>query len=116
MDIQQATKQITGNQPLLLTDPQRVWLVKSGSLAVFSTRIQQGLAEGDRRYLFNVNQGEVIFGVAPIQLSAPASDKNSVKNVPTNVLSEDASGLIAVALEPTELLPISISYNDHLIS
>ncbi|MBD1871006.1 NHLP bacteriocin export ABC transporter permease/ATPase subunit [Cyanobacteria bacterium FACHB-471] len=79
--------QITGNQPLLLNDPQTVWLVQSGSLALFAVPIKNGEAEGDRHYLFNIYPGEALFGIA----SRP--DCNSL-------------GIIAVPLEPTELLPI----------
>jgi ATP-binding cassette subfamily C protein len=80
-------RQITGNQPLLLNDPQTVWLVQSGSLALFAVPIKNGEAEGNRRYLFNVYPGEAIFGIASLP------ECNSL-------------GIIAVPLEPTELLPI----------
>ncbi|HEY9664575.1 MAG TPA: ABC transporter transmembrane domain-containing protein, partial [Allocoleopsis sp.] len=97
-------------QPFLLTDPRGSWLVKSGSLAVFSTRIQQGLPEGDRRHLFNVHQDEVVFGIAPIHFP----DSNSNQNFSSNDPKLSTLGLVAVALEPTEVAPISIFCNQHL--
>ncbi|HEY9619166.1 MAG TPA: NHLP bacteriocin export ABC transporter permease/ATPase subunit [Crinalium sp.] len=76
--------QIRGNQPLLLNNSHVMWVVQSGALAVFAIRVQNGVVEGDRRYLFTVYPGEALFGV----------DRD---------LSEQA-GLIAVALEPAEVL------------
>jgi NHLM bacteriocin system ABC transporter ATP-binding protein len=81
-------RQIKGNQPLLLNDPQTVWLVQSGSLALFAVPIKNGEAEGDRHYLFNIYPGEALFGIAV------RPDCNSL-------------GMIAVPLESTELLPIA---------
>ncbi|NJO63095.1 MAG: hypothetical protein HC836_34220 [Richelia sp. RM2_1_2] len=78
--------QIKGHQPLLLNDPQTVWLVQSGSLALFAVPVKNGEVEGDRHYLFNAYPGEALFGIAP-HLDCKL-------------------GIIAVPLEPTELLPI----------
>jgi ATP-binding cassette subfamily C protein len=81
------TKQIKGNEPLLLNDPLTIWIVQSGSLAVFAIRIKDGVAEGERHHLFNADPGEALFGIAP------SSDNEQL-------------GVIAVSLEPTELLPV----------
>lgn len=83
-------RQIKGNQPLLLNDPQRVWLVQSGSLALFAVPVQNGIVEGDRYYLFNVEPGEALFG------TEPQDDEHQ------------HLALVAVPLEPTEVLPIVI--------
>ncbi|NJO39781.1 MAG: NHLP bacteriocin export ABC transporter permease/ATPase subunit [Cyanobacteria bacterium CRU_2_1] len=86
-------KLIKGNQPLLLNDLKVVWLLQSGSLALFATRIRNGEAEGDRRHLFNVFPGEALFGIAP------DSD-------------DDCLSVIAVALEPAEVVPLEFSCNE----
>ena len=75
-------QQVKGNQPLLLNNPQQVWFVKSGLLAIFATKIVNSEATGSRRYLFSVSAGEVVFGT---QLF-------------------DEWGLLAVAIQQTELL------------
>lgn len=85
--IDTSLRQIKGNQPLLLNDSQTVWLVQSGSLALFAVPIKNGEAEGDRHYLFNVYPGEALFGIA----SRPECHSLAI---------------IAVPLEPTELLPL----------
>ncbi|HIK07983.1 MAG TPA: NHLP bacteriocin export ABC transporter permease/ATPase subunit [Trichormus sp. M33_DOE_039] len=54
---------LTGNQSLILDDPQTVWQIESGAIALFAIPIHQGI-EGIRRYLFTVNTGEALFGIA----------------------------------------------------
>ncbi|PSB09396.1 NHLP bacteriocin export ABC transporter permease/ATPase subunit [filamentous cyanobacterium CCP2] len=87
MDIMQLTEtswhQISGNEPLLLNDPRQVWLVQSGSLALFTVLVKQGVIAGDRRHLFNVYSGEALFGMKLDQ--------------------DEQLGIIAVPLEPTKL-------------
>jgi NHLM bacteriocin system ABC transporter ATP-binding protein len=55
---------INGNQPFLLDDPQTVWLVQSGSVALFAVKVNQGVIEGIRRYLFSCDSGAALFGTA----------------------------------------------------
>ena len=55
---------IKGNQPLLLDDPQKVWLIESGSIALFAVKIKNGVPDGPRRYLFSLETGEVLFCIA----------------------------------------------------
>lgn len=76
---------LKGNDPLLLKDPQTVWLVESGALALFT--ISTGSLKGRRRYLFSVKAGEAVF---------PSLSPNYQ--------------LLAVALESTELVQLSQSY------
>ena len=81
--------QINGNSPLLLNDPHTAWAIKSGSVAIFVTRICQGIPEGERRYLFNVEAGNVLFGHALANEADPL-------------------GLLAVPMELTELTPFRL--------
>ena len=79
-------QQVKGNQPLLLNNPQQVWFVKSGLLAIFATKVVNSEVTGSRHYLFSVSEGEAVFGT---QLF-------------------DGWGLLAVAIQQTELLPLPI--------
>ncbi|MCF4967001.1 NHLP bacteriocin export ABC transporter permease/ATPase subunit [Nostoc sp. CMAA1605] len=54
---------LTSNQSLLLDDPHTVWQMKSGAIALFAIPIHEGI-DGIRRYLFTVNPGEALFGIA----------------------------------------------------
>ncbi|WP_427159576.1 NHLP bacteriocin export ABC transporter permease/ATPase subunit [Aliinostoc sp. HNIBRCY26] len=54
---------LTSNQSLLLDDPHTVWQMKSGAIALFAIPIHEGI-DGVRRYLFAVNPGEALFGIA----------------------------------------------------
>ncbi len=80
-------KVVKGNAPLVLNDPDRVWEVYTGTLAIFFRKIQENEPKNIQRYLFTVEVGEVLFGI------------------------DYLSGweLIAVALAETELLDLSIA-------
>jgi len=98
---------LKANEPLLLDDQELVWIVRSGSLALFTKKVK-GMLEGDqlrvkcplgdrpsdhstlpnRHYLFSVGTGEALFGAVDHQKSL---------------------GLAAVAIEATELSQISIT-------
>ena len=84
------TTQLKGNTPLWLKDPNTVWIVESGSVAVFAIRIVEGEPDGVRRHLFNTYPGEALFSTAPSN-------------------NADQFGMIVFPLEPTELslLPIA---------
>jgi hypothetical protein len=75
---------VRGNLPLLLNQPNLMWTVRSGSIALFAVKIIHGIPEGERRYLFEVKTGEAIFSVM-------VNDQ------------EDALGILGVAIEPAEL-------------
>ncbi|NMG11620.1 NHLP bacteriocin export ABC transporter permease/ATPase subunit [Brasilonema sp. UFV-L1] len=77
-----------GNEPLLLNDPQTVWVVQSGSMSLFAIAVNNGNPEGKRRYLFSVKSAEAMFSTAP----EPQSKQLQI---------------LAVSLEETELLRMS---------
>ncbi len=83
---------ITANQPLLLTDPARCWLVKSGRIAVFAVPMAMGQPTGERRFLFMVSAGESLFN--------------------TDICPITHLGLMAVAVEPAEIAPRCLSETD----
>lgn len=87
LNLVEEVRRIKGNEPLLLDDPQQVWVVQSGKLALFATKIEAGQAKGGRRYLFSVAAGEAMFGAALWK----------------------EWGIVAVAIETTELLPLSLT-------
>ncbi|MEO1403072.1 MAG: NHLP bacteriocin export ABC transporter permease/ATPase subunit [Cyanobacteria bacterium J06635_1] len=75
---------LAGNETLWLDQPDQIWQVQSGSVGIFCVAWDQGEPTGARRYLFTVVAGEVLFGVVP-----------------------DVYGWVAIAFEPTELVPIT---------
>jgi len=54
---------VSGNDPLPLDDPDTVWLIQSGSMAVFAVTLVDGVPKGARRYLFSLTVDEVLFGI-----------------------------------------------------
>ena len=81
LNIESKLRSIKGNEPLLLNDPDTVWMVNSGTLALFATSVEDGEPKGNRRYLFSVSAGEAMFGAALFE----------------------QWGILAVAIEETEL-------------
>jgi NHLM bacteriocin system ABC transporter ATP-binding protein len=55
---------INGNEPILLNDPAQVWVIQSGSMALFAVSVKNGVIEGTRHYLCSISQGEALFGTA----------------------------------------------------
>ena len=79
---------VRGNLPLLLSDPALVWTVESGAVALFAVQVLDGVAEGERRYLFDVNPGEALFSAVCGQ-----PDQQSDRQL----------SILAVAVEPAQL-------------
>lgn len=63
-DLQGQLCSLKGNEPILLDDPQ-IWVVQSGSVALFAVTVKNGIIEGTRRYLFSSDPKEALFGTAP---------------------------------------------------
>ncbi|WP_375471609.1 NHLP family bacteriocin export ABC transporter peptidase/permease/ATPase subunit [uncultured Nostoc sp.] len=76
------------NESLLLDDPETIWLVKSGYLALFAIAVNDGIPEGTRRYLFSSTAGQAMFAIAPS-------------------LGGKQQEVLAVSLEETEILKVS---------
>ncbi|BAY23400.1 cyclic nucleotide-regulated ABC bacteriocin/lantibiotic exporter [Calothrix sp. NIES-2100] len=87
MTIAQQGRIVKGNEPLLLDDPETIWVVKSGSLVLHSILVENKELKGNRRFLFNIGAGEALFGSS----LAPSASPNALR------------GILAVALEETEL-------------
>lgn len=88
------------NGTLVLDDPQTLWVVQSGKLALFATTINDGAVAGHRRYLFSVNTGEALFGTVPL------SDR---------ILSKQWVFQV-VAVEPTKLIQLPIGELEQRIA
>ncbi len=54
--------QVKGNEPILLNDPNSIWVIQSGTMALFAITIKAGVVEGTRRYLCSISRGESLFG------------------------------------------------------
>lgn len=79
---------LAGNNSLTLTDPGGVWVVVSGSMALFAAQCEAGGLTGSRRHLFTVSSGDALFGVA--------------------IGGEASRILLAVSLQETDLLKIRL--------
>ncbi|HEY9600520.1 MAG TPA: NHLP bacteriocin export ABC transporter permease/ATPase subunit [Allocoleopsis sp.] len=89
---------IKGNEPVLLDDPESVWILQSGSMAVFAVTVENGVPEGARQYLFSTEPGDALFGTA---LSSSSGTSH---------------GIMAVAIEETQLLKVSLQALGTLVT
>lgn len=88
---------IKGNEPILINDPQTLWLLRTGAIAIFTVTVQNKVITGNRRYLFTCEPDEVIFGTIPS-------------------LGKTDTQLLAVPIGETKLLKIDRAYFNHLVA
>src|SRR5262245_12237050 len=87
---------IDGRSAFLLEDPLVSWRIESGRLAVFKATAQNGVPVGARRFLFNCQRGESLFGQTEHQ-----------GNGQTNGHASDV--LIAVGLEDSLIQAVPLT-------
>jgi len=86
------------NQTWLLDDPQTVWIIESGAIALFAVTLKQNHRLTSRRYLFTAKSTEAVFGVRV--------DLDRTEGA-TAGASEPQRCLLAVAVEETVLRQVS---------
>ncbi|WP_016953681.1 NHLP bacteriocin export ABC transporter permease/ATPase subunit [Anabaena sp. PCC 7108] len=85
---------VKGNIPILLNQPDQVSIVQSGAMAVFAVIAINEIIQGERRFLFDVNPGDALFGMA-------------------SESKEPTYQLIAVPYEETHLIAIELETDDQ---
>ncbi len=58
------TRDVLPCRTCLLNDPTQAWLVQAGRADVFSVRVEDGVPVGNRKHLFRVAAGQLLFGIA----------------------------------------------------
>lgn len=86
------------HNPFLLTDSDMIWLVLKGCVDVHAVPLRDGAPVGTGRHLFRIEEGGLVFGMAPIT-ATPDSDLPPGAEI----------GLRAVAIMGTELYRASRS-------
>lgn len=87
---------IQGNTPLLLNTPKIAWLVKSGAMAVFAVTTIDGISQGARRYLFDINPGDALFSLA---------SSHEGKSYELVAAAYEETQLVKLELKEDEILP-----------
>jgi len=54
---------VEGNKPLLMTDPECLWMVDHGKVTVFTVFVADGEAVGARDFLFEAGPGDLLMGI-----------------------------------------------------
>jgi NHLM bacteriocin system ABC transporter ATP-binding protein len=81
--------QLQGNESLWLDDPETIWQIESGSLAVFAIPGSPDQPNDSRRHLFTVHPGQALFGLF--------SSDTAAATIP----------LVAIPLGTVELISVS---------
>ncbi|KJS11499.1 MAG: bacteriocin ABC transporter ATP-binding protein [Peptococcaceae bacterium BRH_c8a] len=79
---------VEGNKPLLMTDPEHLWMVDHGKVTVFTVFVANGEAVGSREFLFEAGPGDILLGIRPEG-------------------DDQALGLMATGLSGTSLLQLT---------
>ncbi len=79
---------VTGNESINFGQPEIIWYIESGAIALFAVPHQAGI-DGSRRYLFTVKPGAALFAI----------DKNINSQV-------NGYKILAISMEETVLLAI----------
>lgn len=80
---------VEGNNPLLLDDPEVVWMVDRGKVNVFLTSVDNGVAWSARSFLFDARDGDILFAISPQHV-------------------EPNKGLLVSGFSGTQLLRVSV--------
>lgn len=56
---------VEGNKPLLLADPECIWMIDQGKVAVFTVFLTNGEAVGARDFLFEAEPRDILLGINP---------------------------------------------------
>src|SRR5688572_877412 len=86
----ESLREMAGNRPLPLDDPECAWLVCAGSVDVFAVASLPDQAAGARAHLFRAGEGRLLFGVGP----------GDGPNLPN---------LLAVGLPGSQVAPVSLA-------
>ncbi|WP_114296576.1 NHLP bacteriocin export ABC transporter permease/ATPase subunit [Anaerobacterium chartisolvens] len=87
---------IDGSKPKLLDDPGYVWIVEQGRISIFLTALTKDNTAGAKNFLFEANEGELLFGIA----SEGFPDKKGF-------LASGPAGCSLIRLEVSRLIKLS---------
>ena len=87
------THSIRGHHPFVLDEAGSMWVVRTGSAAVFAARIEDGAPVGERRFIGRIGSGESLMGVrasdSSIRLMALAIEDLTLAEHPLEGLHAD---------------------------
>ncbi|MBW2557690.1 MAG: NHLP bacteriocin export ABC transporter permease/ATPase subunit [Deltaproteobacteria bacterium] len=91
-------RKVSGNKPLLLDDEERIFVVHSGNVDVFSVQMDKGELKGPRVHVFRAHEGEALFGMRADRkeydavLLAVGGPDTSLMEYARSALIEDVEG------------------------
>ena len=106
-----ASRVMNSNTSLLLNDPNLIWQVRSGSIALFIIQIVNGIPSGRRKHLFTVKAGEMMFpseAVLDYQILAVCLEETVLNPITTAVFCRE------MAKSPLKAIAKIESWVSHL--
>ncbi|MDZ8139794.1 MAG: NHLP bacteriocin export ABC transporter permease/ATPase subunit [Nostoc sp. DedQUE04] len=94
---------VKGNNPLKLARSDTAWLILSGTMALFAVGTANGIEQGARRYLFDINPADVIFGI-PVNLEGNSYSLIAIGYEETHLQAVDLTNCGQYSLEGNESL------------
>ncbi len=91
--------EVGGNEPFLLSDPGRVFVVAAGKVDLFAVRLAQGRIEGTRHHVLRAEVGQALIGLSP---GHGGSDVGllAVGGAGTRLMAFSRSKLLELSAEP----------------
>src|SRR4051812_27393169 len=84
-------RRVDRQQILIVDDPSKVQVIRSGTASVFSSQIENGFAIGRRRFLFRARAGDAIFALSNNSTSGSmthlvlvATDELTIAEIPVD--------------------------------
>jgi len=88
--------EIEGNRPFLMNNPEKVWIVRTGIVDVFSVRIDQQRPAGSREHMFRAKEGSALFGI-----------RSSNNDSDIGLLAVGSSGACLIEIDKTDFIKLS---------
>ncbi len=113
----------SSNQPVFLTDPEKVWRVTNGPIDIFAVPTSDGRPSDRRHYLFRVESQDLIFGAENARISTReelaliavgAADAGLEELVPTQIQQLSDQELVLAVEKWVSSLSNTMTENEQI--
>ncbi len=89
---------VTANKPILLNDPEMVWIIYSGVVDLFATPVVDNEVTGVRTHLFRSQAGQILFGL-PMAVETAVTTTILVSGIQARLLGIKRTRFLKLAAE-----------------
>jgi len=90
---------VGGNKPILLDNPETIWLIEEGQVDLFAVALESDAA---RRHINTAKPGQMLFGIGSTSSHRPFARQTEHRR--------QATGILAVGFQDTRLLRLEIGH------